>query len=335
MVDRSTERDFLPTANLEMIHARAALTQKVRRFFESREFIEVETPLLSHDIVVDRYIHPVGISKSLVTDRSEDSCDQLWLQTSPEFAMKRLLVGGMDAVFQICKAFRKSETGSRHNPEFTMLEWYRCGDDYQAGMQLLEEFTAEILGQSGIQKISYQNAFLKFAGIDPWTVSADQLANQYRKLTESEVDLDISESTRDDWLNLILAEKVEPFLGSPNPVILFDYPASQAALAKVRVEKDGLEFAERFELYVNGVELANGYHELLDPGEFAKRNFQNNEMRVQDGNQKLPEQSRLLDAMRDGLPPCSGVALGMDRLAMMLTGCDRIDQVIAFPMDRA
>ncbi len=326
MVPSEHPNNFLPTADIERLRHRAQLYQRVRDFFDSRDFFEVETPLLSHDIVVDRHLHPVSIPKSQVTGRTDDN-ELMYLQTSPEFAMKRLLAGGAARIYQICKAFRQGESGRQHNPEFTMLEWYRVGDDLQAGMDLLAEFVCQLLNQPGVDRITYRDAFQQHAGFDPFEIGDQQLIElAFPEPLETEVD-------RDECLNLILARDVEPLLGVERPVLIYDYPASQAALAQIRDTDPPV--AERFEIYVNGVELANGYHELLDVEELRRRTATQNSLRLADGQPPLPESSRLDLAMAVGLPRCAGVALGMDRLAMLALEANSIDQVIAFPFSRA
>jgi len=322
--------DFLPTASWAHLRLRAELLARTREFFATRDFLEVETPLLSADTVVDRHLDPLAVT--LPDDpRRPDVGRKLWLQTSPEFAMKRLMAAGGEAIYQITKAFRAGETGTRHNPEFTMVEWYRRGDSMAAGMELLSELQESLLGWGPAERLSYAEAFSKHAGIDPHQSTADELAQ-----VASKRGIDVSESfgrmDRDGWLNLILSHLVEPHLGQSRPTILHSYPASQAALAQVQGDPP---VAQRFELYVRGVELANGYHELIDPQVLRERNRATNAHRVADGKPALPEESRLLAAMEAGLPNCTGVALGFDRLVMLVAGAENLADVIAFPIDRA
>lgn len=326
------ESSFEPTASLEALQYRSQLLRKIRGFFEAQQFLEVETPLISRDTVVDRYIEPVRVPQSNVLEGRASNARDLFLQTSPEFGMKRLLASGATAIFQICKAFRKGEAGRRHNPEFTMLEWYRVGDDYFAGIKLLADFAKRILEVEQVTQVTYRDAFLRYSSVDPFESSVDQL----QFVCESngiDVSSFVEDQDRDSWLNLIMSELVEPQLGISCPAIVYDWPASQAALAKVRCED--FEYAERFELYVNGFELANGYHELLDADELLHRSEKVNCQRQEDGHKPLPTQSGLLKAMRHGLPACSGVALGVDRLMMLLCDATSIGEVIAFPFDRA
>lgn len=322
--------DFGPTASWAVLRLRADLLRRLRTFFDSRGFLEVETPLLSADVVVDRNLDPLSVI--LFDDPREPSTGpRRWLQTSPEFGMKRLLAAGAQAIYQITRAFRGGEFGALHNPEFTMLEWYRVGDDYQAGMELLAELARETLNATSVERLTYRQAFLDRLQLDPLAAPVHDLASAARRLDPHAPDYPATD--RDSWLNFLLAVGVEPHLGFQRPTILYDYPASQAALALVR--HDAQPVAERYELYVRGVELANGYHELLDPQALRVRNAVQNEQRVAEGRPRLPESSRLLDAMEAGLPPCSGVALGFDRLVMVAAGATRLSEVMAFTSDRA
>ena len=327
--------DFRPTASMEMLRRRSELMMTIHSFFQKRDFVHVETPLVSRDTVVDRHIQPVPILQSAFTGSTLDDVP-MWLQTSPEFAMKRLLSAGFNAgltsIYQIAKAFRQGEQGQRHNPEFTMLEWYRCGDGLEQGMQLLSDFAVAILSRRSSEVVSYRESFLQHAQVDPFTVSDASLAQLCRSKIKVAKDF-LDDQPRDFWLDLILVHLVQPQLGCGVPTIIYDWPASQSALAIVR---DGEHpVAERFELYVDGVELANGYHELLDADELLRRNENVNAQRVADGNKALPVESRLLAAMRDGMPACSGVAVGVDRLLMVLTGAESITDVMAFGFDES
>jgi lysyl-tRNA synthetase class 2 len=313
---------FLPTASLEMLRRRAELLGRVRRFFDERGFLEVETPLLSHDTVVDRHLDPLAVT--LFDDpRQLQRGKQLWLQTSPEFCMKRLLAAGATAIYQITRAFRGGEVGPLHNPEFTMVEWYRVGDDYASGMQLLADFADSILKRGRPERMTFRDAMLKHACVDPFNL--EQALPALAELS--------AEASRDVVLDYLLTTRVEPKLGQDRPTILYDYPADQAALARVREENPPV--AERFELYIDGIELANGYNELLDPSILRARNQANNALRAADGKYALPEESQLLAAMDHGLPACSGCALGFDRLVMVATGAKTISDVLAFPIARA
>jgi lysyl-tRNA synthetase class 2 len=291
-----------PTATWEVLQARARILRLIRSFFDERGFFEVQTPCLSRDVVVDRYIEPLSIEVFLPQGR-----ETFWLQTSPEFAMKRLLAAGAGAIYQIGPAFRAHESGDQHNVEFTMLEWYRAGDDYEAGMQLLDDFAQVVIGTPPAQRLTFREAFSRFAAVDPFDGNTDF-----------------------ELVNELMDSKIAPALATLPAVILYDWPAEQAALARTRISRDGHEVAERFELFSNGLELANGYHELRDADELLRRNHRINALRKRDGRPELPVNSQLLAAMKNGLPPASGVALGMDRLVMRMLQLARISDVMSF-----
>jgi lysyl-tRNA synthetase class 2 len=245
--------------------------------------------------------------------------------------MKRLLAAGAPAIYQIAKAFRADEIGAQHNPEFTIVEWYRPGDDMSAGMQFLSDLCEVLFGRGPSQRLSYAEAFQQHVAVDPHRTSLAELRS-------AAVALDLSAPAslgddRDGWLDFLMTERIHPHLGIKQPAIVFDFPASQAALAQIRVGDPTV--GERFELYVDGIELANGYHELLDPAELRRRQADANARRRADGRAELPEESRLLAAMDAGLPTSTGVALGFDRLVMIAAGASHIREVLAFPIDLA
>lgn len=292
--------------------------------------LEVQTPILSQDTVLDRHIDPVilsGVSLAL----GELNNTSFYLQTSPEFGMKRLLAAGMQAFYQIGPVFRAGERGDFHNPEFTMVEWYRVGDGLEQAVDLLARLVCQTLACPSAQTETYQQSFIRLTQLDPLTCSLSDLADAaiaHKIGVERHWSQD-----RDDWLNLLFSELIQPKLGHAAPTIITHYPASQSALA--RLSADDNRTAERFELFINGVELANGYHELLDARELIQRNERVAQQRQVDGKAPLPTHSRLIDAMQAGLPPCSGCALGLDRLVMIATGATKIDAVIPFPIERA
>jgi elongation factor P--(R)-beta-lysine ligase len=331
MPDVSPTPDFQPAASWENLRLRARLLRAVRQFFDGRGFLEVETPLLSADTVIDRHLDPFPVASGPGPQNSE-ALRPLWLQTSPEFGMKRLLAAGAQAIYQVTKAFRQGECGPLHNPEFTMVEWYRVGDAMQEGIRLLGELCESLLGRGPAETITYAEAFSWHVGLDPHAATAAELAARARSLNVS-FPASLNAEDRDGWLDVLVAELVQPKLGVGRPMILYDYPASQAALACVRPGHPPA--AERFELYVAGIELANGYHELTDPAVLRERNARTNGLRQSDGKPRLPDESRLLAAMEAGLPPATGVALGFDRVVMLAAGASDIRQVLAFPFDRA
>ncbi len=324
------QNDFLPTASWSHLRLRAELLARTRAFFHERAFLEVETPLLSADVVVDRNIDPLCVVLPHDPHAPAEG-RELWLQTSPEFAMKRLMAAGGEAIYQITRAFRGGESGRLHNPEFTIVEWYRRGDSMEDGMQLTADLCESLLNLGPAERLSYGQAFETHVGIDPHRATAAELADLARTRGLSFSDT-LAAGDRDTWLNLLLAELVQPHLGRPRPTLLYHYPGSQAALARVAGDPP---LAERFELFVRGVELANGYHELLDAEVLRGRNRQANEERTAEGKPRLPEASRLLAAMDAGLPACGGTALGFDRLVMLAAGAESLTDVMAFAIDRA
>lgn len=330
--DTASDRtcDFRPTASWQNLRLRAELLRKLRQFFFERGFLEVETPLASADVVVDRHLDP--LSFVLPDDpRKPEAGRRLWLQTSPEFAMKRLLAAGAPAIYQVTRAFRADEIGPLHNPEFTIVEWYRPGHDMAAGIQFLSDLSESLLGRGPARQLSYAAVFGQYVGLDPHQASVAELRTAAAASGVSAPD-SLGED-RDGWRDLLLTERIQPHLGRHAPAIVYDYPASQAALARIREGDPAV--GERFELYVDGIELANGFHELLDPAELRRRQAEANAHRRADGRAVLPKDSRLLAAMDAGLPAATGAALGWDRLVMIAAGASNIREVMAFPIDRA
>lgn len=322
--------DYLPTASLDLLKDRAQLIKSVRTFFESNDFLEVETPVLSSDVVVDQHLDPIPVKINPQTGKLTDS-HTMWLQTSPEFGMKRLLCGGAKKIFQISRVFRAGEIGQFHNPEFTMLEWYDVGQSYADARTFLGSLVTEALYCERAEQISYRDVFLQHAAVDPFVATNEQL-KQFA-LTSDRSPPEFHVDQRDAWLEWIFVEFVEPNIGQTKPLIVYDWPSTQAALAKIR--EDEFSVAERYEIFYRGLELANGYHELLDANELLSRNEANNRRRVFDGKSALKSTSRLVSAMTAGLPPCCGCALGIDRLVTLKTGAQSIAEVLSFPFDRA
>ena len=306
------------------LERRSKLLAALRKFFSERKFVEVETPLLSTEIIPEQHIEPLAIA----TSRDATQHTASWLQASPELHMKRLVAAGMKAIYQVTHSFRSQEKGQLHNPEFTIVEWYRTGDDMQAGMTLLDQLCRTLLETPSALRTSYSEVFGQHVGICPHTSTTSELSDRTQSLNIS-VPEDIPQHDRDEWLNLLLATQVEPKLGLAGPEILYDYPASQAALAKITPREDGIKVARRFELYWRGIELANGYDELTDAAELRSRLEKANIRRAADDRPALPLPESLLSAMKTGLPPCSGCALGFDRLVMLALGAKSIAEVTA------
>ncbi len=315
-----------PTAALGALQRRAALLRTAREFFAARGVLEVETPILSAAAVSDPQIeslatHVAGIPAPF------------YLSTSPEYAMKRLLAAGSGDIYQVCKVFRDAERGRWHNPEFTLIEWYRLGFDDVRLMTEVEALIGEMLAPyrtlAPAERLSYADAFQRYAGVDAHRASEAELldsAARHGIVCRAELD-------RDAKLDLLMGLIVGPRLGLDRPCFIVDYPASQAALARL---KPGLPpVAARFELYLDGVELANGFHELIDDGEQRSRFARDLRQREARGQVEPPLDERLLAALAAGLPDCAGVALGFDRLAALALGAPRLAEAMAFTIDNA
>jgi lysyl-tRNA synthetase class 2 len=323
-------------ADLSLRHGRlrrrAEMLTRLRSFFAERGFLEVETPTIDAEIIPELHIEPFAVGEvSLAAPAGRwPAADSWFLQASPELHMKRLLCEGLPAIYQVTRSFRRGERGAIHNPEFTMVEWYRAGDDMAAGMTLLDELCQHVTAAAAAKQTTYAEAFRIHAGVDAHRATCDELVAAAKRLGVA-IPEGIRVNDRDEWLNLLLADIVEPQLGADRPEILYDYPASQSALAVMATRDDGTLVGERFELYWRGIELANGYHELTDAAVLRTRLEEVNRQRTADDRPALPLPERLLAMMTDpGLPPCAGCALGFDRLAMLACGAETIDDVMAF-----
>jgi lysyl-tRNA synthetase class 2 len=302
----------------------------IRQFFSQIGVLEVETPVCSRFAATDPAIESFN---TRYTGPEAVQGLALYLHTSPEFPMKRLLAAGSGPIYQICKVFRNGELGRRHNPEFSLLEWYRPGLDYH---QLMDEVASLIntIRERPLQveKLAYAEAFEGQLGLNPHVAGVDQL-----RLCAIEQGVSGTEQLaiedRDGWLDLLLSHLIEPRLGQSGMTFLYDYPASQAALARVR--SDRYPVAERFELYMNGIEIANGFQELTDAEQQEQRFSEDNRRRLASRQQAVPMDKALVQALASGIPACSGVALGLDRLLMVLTDTPDIRQVVTFDIGRA
>jgi len=331
--------DWQPSASLDMLKKRARLLAKLRVFFADKDILEVQTPVLSQSGNTDPSI------ESFLLHEHEDAKHRIqpyFLNTSPEFAMKRMLAAGYGSMYQITPVFRQDEISPKHNPEFTLLEWYRIDFDHHALMgemnALIRMMAEDLLPLERSQFYSYQDAMIKFAEVDPFTISNNDLKQAAVKAGIDVVGIEDNDSVdvRDQWLDILMCQVVEKNMPKNCPVFIYDYPASQAALAKIKKGSQGThDVAERFELYINGIELANGFHELSDAVEQADRFHQEQLKRQASGQQGIPADHHLIDALKNGLPDCAGVAIGLERLLMVLTGAQHIDEVLAFPYERA
>lgn len=313
-----------PAADLSSMRQRAELLDRLRQFFADRRVLEVETPLLCRSGITDPAIEPFLVTGGVSADPPR------FLQTSPEYAMKRLLAALGEPIFQISKAFRQGEAGSRHNPEFSLLEWYRPGFDHHQLMAEVADLLCCCLGERPLQKYSYRQLFQERLQVDPFTATAAELETIARR----HLDPGNLSGDRDLWLQLLMSHVLEPQLGGGAVHFIYDYPVSQAALARV-VQADDVWVGQRFELYVDGMELANGYCELTDAAEQRQRFERDNAMRRARGQCERPVDEQLLAALTHGLPDCSGVALGVDRLLMLLSGTVDIRDVLAFDWERS
>ena len=307
------------------LELRARLYALLRNFFAARGVLEVETPILSSAVNTDPNIESFSTHYS---GPVAGAARARWLRTSSEFAQKRLLAAGIGDCYELGRVFRDGEAGRRHNPEFTMLEWYRIGWDHRRLAEEAIELVQAALALAGraavVERTSYRNLFRARAGIDPFADDDARLDAALR-----EFDVRAGALSRDDRLDLLLTHRIQPAMAAGAITLVVDYPASQCALARVRADTPPV--AERFELYLGSQELANGYHELTDAQEQRARFERDNARRRERGERELPLDERLLDALTHGLPACAGVALGIERLLMCLANTDDIADVIAFP----
>ncbi len=318
------QSNWQPTASIEQLRQRATLMASIRQFFAERQVMEVDTPAMSRATVTDIHLHT--FQTEFVGPGYADG-SKLFFMTSPEFHMKRLLAAGSGCIYQINKAFRNEENGRYHNPEFTMLEWYRVGFDHHQLMDEMDDLLQRVLRCGVAERMSYQQAFIDVLGVCPLEGSMDELKAVAGQLGLS--DIAESENDRDTLLQLLFSVGVEHKIGQVVPAFVYDFPASQAALAKINPQD--ARVADRFEVYFKGIELANGFHELDDPKEQLARFEQDNSKRSEMGLTPQPIDYHLIAALEAGLPDCAGVALGVDRLMMLALGCEHIDQVTAFP----
>lgn len=316
--------DWKPSASLQSLQQRADVLAKIRHFFSERNVLEVETPLLASSTVPDVYIESITAE---VLDGN--SSVQNFLQTSPEFFMKRLLASGSGSIYQVAKAFRQEEKGARHNIEFTLLEWYRPSYSLDQLMTELERLIQTILDCGPISRLSYREIFQQHLQIDPHEITLQEL----QELASTEIDLSGSGLSKTDYLQLLLSANIEPKL--PPFCMIYDYPSEQAALATLEADAQGMVVAKRFELFGQGMELANGYFELSDVAEQRVRFEADNAIRKEKGLRTHNLDEKLIAALESGLPNCSGVAVGVDRLLMLLVDAKHIREVISFDSERA
>ena len=328
-MSRTEDALWRATATSATLRCRAALLAAARRFFAARKVLEVDTPLVINAPVTDVHIHSAQVT---FTDEPGGATRHFFLHTSPEYAMKRLLAGGLGDIYQICHVVRGLERGRLHNAEFTLIEWYRLGWTLEALMEEVDALVRTLLGAHAAarisQRVSYREVFLAQLGLDPFSASQRELAAAARTAGFTG-----STQNRDELLELLMSVRIGPQLGRGALTFVHGYPASQAALA--RLDPADRRAAQRFELYCEGIELANGFHELADAHEQRARFEQDIAERRRLGLPAAALDERLLGALAAGLPDCCGVALGFDRLVMLATGAGRIDEVLPFPIERA
>jgi lysyl-tRNA synthetase class 2 len=318
-------RPWQPSATIDALRRRAGIINRIREFFAERGVLEVDTPSLSHAAVSDPFLHPFATE---YVPEGGGQAAMLYLHTSPEYPMKRLLAAGSGAIWQLCKVYRNGEIGRRHNPEFSMLEWYRPGFDHHQLMDEVDALVRAVLAGESARRVTYAAVFAEHTGLDIHQCSDADL----QSLAAARCGFQ-GELSRDGYLNLLFSECVEPRLQAPT--LVYAFPASQAALARVVEGDDRVPSAARFEMFVKGMELANGYFELTDADEQLRRFEADQAQREALGIAALPIDMPLVDALRSGMPSCAGVALGVDRLVMLALGASTIGEVIAFDAQRA
>ena len=324
------DKDWQPSASLDHLKRRAQFLTEIRRFFYQRDVLEVDTPILSHAAPTAPYLDSFT-TEYIAAGGQKTPC---YLHTSPEFAMKRLLAAGLGDIYQIAKVFRNGEQGRHHSPEFTMLEWYRPSLSYHQLMTEVDDLLQIVVGLSPAVKMSYQTLFSQYLSIDVSDVEQDEL-KQYALSRIKSLPQDW-QADKDGWLELLMSELIEPQLAlSAQPYIIYDFPASQAQLAKLHRSDDGAVVAARFEVYAQGLELANGYDECLDAEELSQRFNKDNLLRQQQGKVTMPIDQHLIAAINAGLPACTGVAIGVDRLLMLKLNVNDINAVTSFRFEQS
>jgi len=317
--------DWQPTASLQHLQARARLLNHIREFFSSRNVLEVETPVISQAGNTDPDIQSI-------TTTNNNNNNRRYLRTSPEFAMKRLLAAGSGDIYELGRVFRAAESGSNHNPEFTMLEWYRLGFSYHQLMdevaQLVRQCGKGVFDQWPEQRLSYRELYQQYLNIDPFEASAETMATVAAGHGITDIEL-----SRKQWLDLLISHIIQPALPEHALTFIYDFPADQAALAKIT--NDTPPVAQRFELYLGQTELANGYQELTDAVQQQHRFDAENALRLSRGEPMCQVDQNLVAALHSGMPECAGVALGVDRFLMAICQVKSINEVIAFPQSRA
>ena len=328
-MSQGLKNNWRPAASFEVLKTRARMLHGIRAFFAEQNVLEVETPCLARSSISDPHLHSF---------QTRFAGQSLYLQTSPEFFMKRLLAAGSGDIYQLARVFRDDESGSRHNPEFTLLEWYRLGLSHHQLMDEIERLLQQLVNQLGaevnttdIRRLSYQQAFVDAIDIDPLVCDVKVLQQRAQQLA-IDIPVGMARDDKDMWLDWLLTQAVAPGFARNRFTFIYDYPASQAALA--RISEQDARVAHRFELFYGELELANGFYELSNAHEQRDRFEQENQQRLNLGLAEVALDEYLLTALEYGLPECSGVAIGLDRLLMVVLGKNQLSEVLSFPLDR-
>ncbi|QFQ32727.1 elongation factor P--(R)-beta-lysine ligase [Buchnera aphidicola (Aphis fabae)] len=317
-----------PSASIKNLIKRSKIINNIRLFFLENKILEVETPSLSKSTITDINLTP--FETNYFSPGNNLNKLKLWLITSPEYHMKRLLSASSGPIYQICRSFRNKEYGQRHNPEFTILEWYQISCSMNKFIDKIDLFFQKILKFEKSEKISYQEVFVKYLNIDPFSTNITELYKISKKFNLAH--LTCSEKNLNTVMEILFTLLIEPFLGEKRPIFVYHFPAEQASLASLN--KKNNHIAERFEIFFKGIELGNGFYELTDYLENKKRLINENKKRYEMNLPIREIDSNFLNAINYGLPSCSGVAIGLDRLIMIALNKKSIDEVISFAFDR-
>ena len=331
-----TQAQWMPACDIEHLRLRATVLSAIRAFFEQRSVLEVETPLLCRATGTDPQLDFFSSVYHSVPNEKGIKDKEMFLQTSPEFAMKRLLAAGSGSIFQICKAFRNAESGRLHNPEFSILEWYQLGFSLDQLMDEVAELLVQLMKKhckiESVHRFSYRELFEQTTGLNPLVFCQKSYADYALKNALSDA-VSMCENDHAMWLDLIFSFKVQPVLANQKIAMVYGYPAVQASLARINQENPLI--ADRFEVFIHGVEIGNGFFELSDAMEQERRFDQEISSRRVKGLPAVEKDKLFLEALQSGLPDCSGIALGLDRLLMVMANVGTLSHVMAFPFEKA
>lgn len=325
------KKNWKPTSSIEDLIKRSKIITNIRLFFSEKNIMEVETPMLSQSTTTDINLIPFKTNYFISNSNNNVRKIKLWLITSPEYHMKRLLAAGSGSIYQICRSFRNQEYGRYHNPEFTMLEWYEISCSMKKFIKKIDSFFQKVLNFKKSDKISYQKIFIKFLKIDPLSTNLSELRQCCKKFKLE--NLIYLENDLNKLIEILFTLKIQPFLGKEKPLFVYHFPVEQALLAAKNIEDNRI--SERFEIFFKGIELGNGFYELTDYNEQKKRFMKENKEILSMNLPKRKIDDYFLNAINYGLPNCSGIAIGLDRLIMIALNKKSLDQVISFSFDRS